>query len=233
MNIYAILTFVFGIVAVVIGIVYIVFSSLLLKLNTEATKSTLLNSFPSELMSTPKLSNRKIYFSLSIISSLLSLAFYGLTFSGMIPANIPNLSSIIVPIFLIFISILETIFMLLSQIISIDKTKLFLASTIAFICLLSGIGIFPLVVVNSSIGLLKHNLIICYIVMALGMISLISLANPKLKSGFYLEKTEVNGVTYWIKPKFNWFCFTIWFNYIMNYTIILLLSISSLLSAFN
>lgn len=227
---YALITFLSGILTVLLGIVYLVVSHFLIKPKSANDNSNDFNTFPGELADKANNQNRTLYLSLSLAFSGFSLLTYCLTFGGLFPTSqaLPSYSVIIVPVFLIILSFLGMTCMALSQIASLKSLRLMLSSSILFICCLAAIGIFPLLIVQ-YIFMLQPNIIICYITLVLGCICLLTLANPKLKSGFHLEKTEVNGATYWIKPKFNWLSSTIWLAYLINILMIFLFSISALL----
>lgn len=54
------------------------------------------------------------------------------------------------------------------------------------------------------------SLFIAVVIGFIGIISIASLINPKLKSWSKMDKTEENGTTYYVKPKVNWYALYEW-----------------------
>lgn len=233
-NIYALITAITLFLAAIVGTALLIISKTLIKRYMTSDKGTILNTFPGELNEVLGNKDKLLYISLVSIFSFLSLLGYVLVFSGMLvikdDSNFSP-SALIVPIFLIIVSFACMIAMWFSMMINLSKTRNFLIASISYICLLSAIGIFPLLVVKFDY-MLQPNYIIAYINMALGFVSILTLANPKIKTGFYLEKTEVNGATYWLRPKINWLATTIWFNYGMNIVLLITNGISAILAIY-
>lgn len=231
-NIYALITAITLFIASLSGIAFLIVSKNFIKKHMTNDKGTILNTFPGELNDVMDNKEKVLYISLTSIFAFLSLLGYVLVFSGMLvikEGSTYSPSALIVPIFLIIVSFACMISMWFSSLIGLSKTRNFLITSISYICLLSAIGIFPLLVVKFNY-MLQPNYIIAYINMALGFICILTLANPKIKTGFYLEKTEVNGATYWLRPKINWLAMTIWFNYGMNIVLLITNGISAILA---
>ena len=103
-----------------------------------------------------------------------------------------------------------------------------IADVVYFVGMIGGLASVCFTVLTSDLHI-EFNMIIAIIfgVIAVGL--LISLFTPKLKNWMYLEKSEVNGKAYYVRPKISILAFIEWIFFFVNVLINVLLLVNGIL----
>lgn len=177
------------------------------------------NSFPYNFYSKFSIVTRVILYTMLVISALLTaignfLFFYSFSTSYMLIIGI-----------LFSLQILSLIF---SNLIPLSNYKLHIslsASSFFLFILGSILFAFSSLIKGAYITGDQLSLPIQILVGFFGFVSLIMMFNPKLLDWFKMEKTEDNGTTYYVLPKFNFYAMYEWifllFSYIASFLFLL------------
>ena len=228
---YSIVTVMLLALACLFTLCYVSYSGMLLvKKSNNREKMTILNTFPGEirrLIGDPMGLRVQI---LGVISAALCAVSLGLLFGGMIvrPAyDQGDLPVTLSSIFVLLFSAVACVFMGLTALLPLESLRPSLISWILFCVFTAGSGIFSMVI-EGKYELININRIVTYVACGAGILLLLMFLNPKLKSWANMEKTEVDGATYWIRPKLNWMCITIWAGYVVMAVLCFLFAIGVL-----
>lgn len=216
--------------------IYIVVNNYLLKKQENLMKeNSIFNTFPCETryLLNPKPRLFMVYFFLFIF-------IYSLGCTTSFCLNLCNLyysTSSLDPVGIIImvVNVLMFVFMYFMYLFNISNMKKHIYFTIIFILseiiLYSCVFIYSLSSLNKSLNITDYsvNIYVGSISLFFGIVLLGFLVNPKLKQRNKKNKTEVNGVTYYTRPKINVLAFTEWYSFINIGLISLLFGISSLL----
>lgn len=201
---------------------YIVYSAIVIKKTINVPRSTILNTFPSEVADTSKKKNVLMLLSFSTFLTLASyLSFYvgGIVNLSLVGGARQVPSAYYFALFFVIITVLSQF---MTGFLSFKNS---IRIPLIFCCLFfittSALGIFtPLlspqtIAEEEKIEIFHPNIIIGWIFLAFSLLSLVQLLNPKLKDWGMMEKTEVNGATIYVRPRVNWLAFSLWSTYLL------------------
>lgn len=234
---YAIGALIICICACFATLIYLSYSGMSLAGEVSSTNNaTLLNTFPGELTNSEKSKRKLVSRILAGAAAVLCLLAYGLVFGGLLlpyAASNPEFESngslpfSLTAAFLLLFGIAASVFMALTSFTPLSSIKQSLTSWSLLIFTTAGAGVFQAMITGDNFALMEFNQVPTYVAMAFGIILLATLLNPKIKDWAKMQKTEVNGATYWIRPKVNWFAVSVWLSYLVNalYMVLFVISI--------
>lgn len=169
------------------------------------------NSFPYNFYSKFSIVTRVILYTLLVLSGLFVvlgdfLFFYSFSTSYMFIIGI--------------ISSLQVLSIVFSNLIPLSYYKLHIslsASSFFLFIMYSLLFTFSSVIPNAIITSEQISLPIQILIGFFGFASLIMMFNPKLLDWFKMEKTEENGTTYYVLPKFNFYAMYEWIFLLLSY----------------
>lgn len=196
-----------------------------------SNNSTLFNTFPGEMTKGEKKYNLPVA-CMAALSAILSLAAYGIYFGGvLIPFEAPSegIPFSLIAMFLLFFALVQCLAMALSSFTPLSSIKVSLSSWIVLIFATVALGVFQMLIKGNTPALMPINQIPTYVSAGLGFLLLFTMLNPKIKDWAKMEKTEVNGASYWIRPKYNWLAVSVWASYLVNglYMILMICAIAA------
>ena len=196
-----------GPVLLIIGVFFLLFYFVMLcyfSFSKKKERNSFLNSFPYQFYGD--------------MSSLERYFLYGLLCIGVFLVSLGESIYFISMKSLLFVTLsvlfpLSLVFLLLSNLIPLSKYKLhiffamFSFAIFMFSSLLYGISewIEGGIVFKDSVSLFSRVVILVF-----GVLSLLSFVNPKLLDWPKMERSEVNGTTYYVKPKVNFLALYEW-----------------------
>lgn len=193
------------------------------------SNATLLNSFPAEFLDPSRGPRRLVPLAAVATLAVTSLGAYLFTFMGMlrpVEGNEVTVSAI----FLIIFATGTAVTLFLAAFFPLSRPTQSLMAMLLLVFFVVAVGLFPMVTTTGGTYFFQLNPIVSYVMAGVGGSCLLFLVNPKLKNWATLDKTEVNGTTVWLKPKYNWLAITVWYAYCANAALMVLLFVSALLS---
>ena len=228
MDAYLLSTVAICLLAAVVTIVYVVVSAALTaKIIGGAEKARILNTFPGELTQGNTV-QRIVISILAGASALLALAGYLMLWGGLIsPVNSssPSPSSI----FLLIFSLVAVVSLGVSSFMPLSNIRGSLILWGLGIFFTVGVGIFSMMVGDGPRKLLSMNQICTYVAAGISVILLLSLLNPRIKDWAKMEKGEVDGTTYWIRPRVNFMALDVWATYLVQAVLMIIFAVGILL----
>lgn len=215
----AIISLSLSVLSLFFTVFYLIYSYFVVQKTLTAPRTSLLNTFPSEVADSKK---RTLVLALLSFSAIYTLASY-LSFyvGGIIEFAAKNL----VPsayYFILFFVVVGSISHFMTGFLGFKNSvriplifcSLFFLST-ASIGILSPLLLPRNVSDGELVNMFHINRIISWIFLALGFLSLFQLLNPKYKNWYLMQKTEVDGATIYIRPKVNWLATSLWSTYVL------------------
>lgn len=196
--------------------------------STNDDRMTLLNTYPGEL-GNAKGSKRILPLVAGLAAALLGMAATALIFGGDIPVpSVPDSADRIsvYPLFVMLFAAASSLGLGLATVLPLSNVKGSLICWMVGILFTAGWGILSIGVTTGDLSLVGMNLIPRYVACGLSVLLLASLLNPKVKNWSRMERTEVDGATYFLRPKVNWMSVNIWSAHLVAGLNLLLITIA-------
>ncbi len=225
---YGITVLIAGGLAVLATIAFFIYAFLFTKADHKKSGATIFNTFPNEMTDLSRGVKSAFPSILAGLVGVFSGVAFVMTFLGMLYGKGGELTYS--TIFLLAFGIGAGIDLFLATFIPFSLLKISLSCMIALIFLEIGVGTFPMVTTTSGTFAFQLNPIVSYVMAGVSLSNMLLMFNPKLNKWDKLQKTEVNGATYWMKPKINWLATTVWYAYLVNGLLVILVMVSALLN---
>lgn len=220
--------------AILFLVAYIHLSITTIAMGTNDSHTTILNTFPSELMQSKK---SRLIMIASIMATAFSFLGFSFFFAAMFSSSLSSTNGTFsiksATYFAMAITLINCITMFLTTYIGYNKSvRIPLAMNVVFIASTFCIGVVMPLICNpeaQQYSIYTLDQVVGWIGFAFGMIGALPMMNPKLNEWDRLEKTEVNGATIYVRPKINHLSTYMWGCMILVGLFHLLLIINSIL----
>lgn len=220
-------------VSVVLFAFYISYAFSIIRKSSKGSNRSILNVFPSEISTMTDNKGRVLSTSLAVSAFFVNLIASLIYFNSLFYFDTVFGASYILSAVVIIVSTIVQLFCGASTIyFNLDKIKTHLYVSVSFIItsILAYISTMIYSIYFSAIDNFSTTVYLAsgIVIGIFGFLLLANFFNPKLLAGFNLNKTEVDGVTYYQRPKFNFYCILEWLTLLSLPLVSLVLIINSI-----